>query len=838
MNKIVIRTMALSLVLLSILITQGLAEAQVLPIFGAQINDAIDEARGLSQAVSGGVYWVRFDAFEWDRIEPVQTIPPSFHWENVDEGSLQRASQSGLKVIAVVKYTPDWAQKYPGSGCGPIKSTAFAAFAEFLTQAVNRYKNPPYNIQYWELGNEIDAPVYYERSVFGCWGDVSDPYFGGEYYAQMLKAAYPAIKAADPQAQVLLGGLVLDNPNEIPYSITRFFEGVLRGGGGPFFDLVNFHSYSYFTGVPGLIYNPNWPGSPTSLPEKTAFLKTILTRYGLGNKPLINTETALYCDVNTDPCFETQAVFTAKAYAEGIALGLRGLVYYALKSEWRLTGLLRPDNTPRPSYLAFQTAADFLTLAQYCGPVAGYPTGIVGHSFWPPGETPLDVIWTTDGAPQSVPLPSGAAAFDRYGSPLPISVDKITVDYGPVYIQRPIDTVKPNSSMTALPATSLPSPLPLSWSGSCGINGIAGYDLQVRVGIDGQWTDVLTNSPATNTTYTAVPNIPYYFRVRARDGAGHVEEWPSTYDTFTMIDTESPTGTLVINNGALSTTFSGVRLALSGQDGSGTVAQMRFSSDGSAWSDWEPYADSKSWTLSNGDGLKTVHVQFKDGVGNASPPLSASIILDTAAGAEYGLSINQGAPYTNQTLVTLVIGAGPFTSEMMVGNDSGFAGSPWEPYASKKSWELSRYGSYVTPRVVYVKYKKMDGTILSVYQDEIILDLNPPQGSVQVVNPPSPLTTRDPDLNHHENMAVGDQKVFLPLIQKPIQGTLVQLQLTASDDVSGVGKMMLSNHDDFSGGQWETYKPQKDWDLIGATIYVKYKDNAGNISLVYSASRP
>ncbi len=373
MIKNLYKTVASGLVILSVLMAQGLAEAQVVSIFGAQMNNAIDESQGLSQALNGGVYWVRFDAFEWDRIEPVLTVPSTFHWENVDEASLLRANQNGLKVIAVVKYTPDWAQKYPGSACGPIKSAAFSAFAEFLTEAVNRYKNPPYNIKYWELGNEIDAPVYYARSVFGCWGDEGDPYFGGEYYAQMLKAAYPAIKAADPQAQVLLGGLVLDNPNEIPYSIARFFEGVLRGGGGPFFDLVNFHSYSYFTGIPGLLYNPNWPGSPTSLPEKAAFLKTILTRYGLGNKPLINTETALYCDVNTDPCFETQAVFTAKAYAEGIALGLQGLVYYALKSEWRLTGLLRPDNSPRPSYRAFKTAADFLALAQYRGPACRVP---------------------------------------------------------------------------------------------------------------------------------------------------------------------------------------------------------------------------------------------------------------------------------------------------------------------------------------------------------------------------------------------------------------------------------------------------------------------------------
>ena len=177
------------------------------------IEVVINNGSGLPEAVQGGSYWVRFDAFDWDRIEPVPSTPPVYQWETVDEASLLNASQNGLNLIAAVKYAPGWAQKYPGSTCGPIKSEAFGRWADFLSSLVNRYKNPPFNIKFWEMGNEPDAPVWYTKSVFGCWGDINDPYFGGEFYAQMLKAAYPAIKAADPQAQVLVGGLLLDNPD-------------------------------------------------------------------------------------------------------------------------------------------------------------------------------------------------------------------------------------------------------------------------------------------------------------------------------------------------------------------------------------------------------------------------------------------------------------------------------------------------------------------------------------------------------------------------------------------------------------------------------------------------
>ena len=405
-------------------------------IFGAQMNGVIDESQGLSQAVKGGVYWVRFDAFDWHRIEPVQTVPSTFRWENVAEDSLVRAAQNGFKVIAVVKYTPGWAQKYPGSACGPIKSTAFAEFAEFLTAVVNRYKAPPYNIKYWELGNEPDAPIWYNKSVFGCWGEVNDPYFGGEYYAQMLKAAYPAIKAADPQAQVLIGGLLLDNPDKNTKNTPRFLEGILRGGGGPFFDVVSFHSYSYFWGTVGHMSNLNWPGSITGIPEKTFFIKNVLSRHGLANKTLMLTETALHCDIESPECLKTQSVFATRAYIEGLALGLQSVVYYSMRNDYRGLGLIRQNFTLRPAYQAYKTASSFLTKARYLRPATGYPSGIAGHSFLSFLYTPLDIIWSADGTVKTVPLPPGSSALDFNGNPLSHVSGTIAVDYGPVYILK------------------------------------------------------------------------------------------------------------------------------------------------------------------------------------------------------------------------------------------------------------------------------------------------------------------------------------------------------------------------------------------------------------------
>ena len=180
-------------------------------IFGVETRipedtDILDKAR------SANAYWVRSHVFSWDLIEPVDTTPDNYHWEYVDSQALIDASARRLHVIATIKMTPYWAQKYKGVYCGPIDRDYFSDFTEFLIAAVKIYGNPPYNVKYWELGNEpdVDRRLVAPDSDFGCWGEESETYYGGEYYADMLKVAYPAIKSIDPDAKVLIGGLLLD----------------------------------------------------------------------------------------------------------------------------------------------------------------------------------------------------------------------------------------------------------------------------------------------------------------------------------------------------------------------------------------------------------------------------------------------------------------------------------------------------------------------------------------------------------------------------------------------------------------------------------------------------
>lgn len=295
---------------------------------------------------------------------------------------------------------------------------------------------------------------------------------------------------------------------------------------------------------------------------------------------------------------------------------------------------------------------------------------------------------------------------------------------------------------------------------------------------------------------------------RFRDAAGNVSA-PVTDSIY--LDSTPPTGALQINGGITETVWTTVTLNLSAeaQAYGSQMADMSFSNDGQAWSNWSGYAATATWQLPAGDGLKVVSARFRDTLGNVSQVVTSTIQLYAWAGVDYGVSINGGALYTNKTGVILTISAKPGTTQIQVSNDGGFAGATWIDYRLHLPWTITQYGSYVIPRVVYVRYRNTTGAVSATFQDDIILDVTAPVGSVAIEGG----ALRSPEL------------------------TPVNLVLSATDDVSGVGEMMISNRPDFVGAAWEAFAQKRAWDLgAGNSVYVRFKDNAGNVSATYSAT--
>jgi hypothetical protein len=139
--------------------------------------------------------------------------------------------------------------------------------------------------------------------------------------------------------------------------------------------------------------------------------------------------------------------------------------------------------------------------------------------------------------------------------------------------------------------------------------------LTKTVKVEGQPS--ITSESANNT-------VEYW----SKDKAG-IEEIPHTILTNIKLEKTAPTGSITINNGDSSTTSTSVTLTLSVPTSVSGVSQVRFGNDG-VWDTeiWESPSTSKAWTLTSGDGAKTVYYQIKDTAGLTSS-YSAVITLQS-----------------------------------------------------------------------------------------------------------------------------------------------------------------------------------------------------------------
>lgn len=129
------------------------------------------------------------------------------------------------------------------------------------------------------------------------------------------------------------------------------------------------------------------------------------------------------------------------------------------------------------------------------------------------------------------------------------------------------------------------------------------------------WT--LSSGYGTKTVY-----------VKFKDFAGNPSNpYSDSIDYNGLPDTIPPTGAVSINGGVASTHTSQVNLTLNATDNMGVDKMIIGNSSTFSGANWESYNTNKSWTLTSGDGSKTIYAKFKDAAGNPSPAYSSSIYL-------------------------------------------------------------------------------------------------------------------------------------------------------------------------------------------------------------------
>ena len=181
--------------------------------------------RDLKLAKEGGFRWVK-QLFSWQDIEGAGK--GHYDWSRTDR-IVDQVEQHGLKLIVRVSQDPDrpfWAGNPPDNA---------QDFADFLSALAARYRGRIHAYQVWN-----------EPNLAREWGGKRPDPAG---YARMLKLAYAAIKAQDPNAIVVTAGMApTGTDSEIAMPDMTFYERLYQAMGGRsdgYFDMLGVHAAGY-----------------------------------------------------------------------------------------------------------------------------------------------------------------------------------------------------------------------------------------------------------------------------------------------------------------------------------------------------------------------------------------------------------------------------------------------------------------------------------------------------------------------------------------------------------------------------------------------------------------
>ncbi len=252
-----------------------------------------------------------------------------------------------------------------------------------------------------------------------------------------------------------------------------------------------------------------------------------------------------------------------------------------------------------------------------------------------------------------------------------------------------VDTEKPSSPAIALsPATYAPT---ADVTVSLGVNGATQMCLWgdfTTTSTDACVTDGWQTLAASKAILLTAGDGQKTINARFRDAAGNVSD---TVTARVTRDGSAPAApSVTINGGEAFTGARSVTLALSASDTSSSVTAMAVGNESltCASATYEPYATTKTWLLSDSDGLRTVVVCFKDGVGN-SVSGSDSITLDRAPPTGVSLTLAGGASSSTSSTVSVSVGASDATSSTLE-----YVVTPSASLSGSETWTAAPLASF------------------------------------------------------------------------------------------------------------------------------------------------
>jgi hypothetical protein len=357
---------------------------------------------------------------KWSEIQPVapQTgVPVAYNWSWYDR-ALGMIGRAGIQMLVTIELANAWAVDDEEIPCGPVKPERMGDLVNFLQALVARYKEAPYYVRFWEIDNEPDSTAPWGAEIGqGCWGD------NGNRYADMLSQVYAAIKAVDPLATVVMGGLAYDWFTEYDDGpFVRYFpDDVMSAGGGEHMDIQNIHYFVDFreewerwdpssedrlqNWLPaptcGDVYNGGgleyYAGGIDVIAKANHYKNRMQVCHGV-DKPLWITEIAASSgrpgeETIGNHDLDWQARYVPQVYARALSVGVGNITWYGLTTpnQEDEQGLLFADFSPKPSFTAYQTMTTQLSGFRYSHTLSA--PGIEGYAFRDAAGRVKPLLW-------------------------------------------------------------------------------------------------------------------------------------------------------------------------------------------------------------------------------------------------------------------------------------------------------------------------------------------------------------------------------------------------------------------------------------------------------------
>jgi hypothetical protein len=532
-----------------------------------------------------GSRWDRFD-FIWPNIERTEN---GWHFDGYDD-LVHDMSDIGMNVVGILLWTPDWAAT--GSRLAKPLSTPAARPSDWFAPSLlspqapsGLSPSPPRGLyEQWDDWTTSDGdPInYWGRYVhtvvsrysdatrfdkpvkhWEVWNEVDDGawnYFwtGSEAdYAQLLKVSYQATKDACPDCTVLYAGLLY-------WADQQYFERVLdilnNDPSAPandyFFDAMSVHLYS----------------RSSTIYDTINLIRSRMKTY-VPDRPIWLTETGVmvWDDASVDPdptkydfaaTQEEAAAYVIQSYANAWASGVERYFFFRANDQdmSEYFGLMRNDQSFRPSYVAYQVATTYL-VSPTMATSWTYGDATRRVTLWGTPRGKVSVLWNTAPTTHTFDYPATlgvATRVDRWGATESITATDGVYslhlpgatanrlppnegDYiigGEPYLVIEEDTVPPTkATLEPLPPTTYSHTIQVSWEATDADAGVWGFDVQVSRDGSG-WTDWLGLAETIgkeSAPYTdGEDDSTYCFRARAWDRAGNLGPW-SDVDRCTML---------------------------------------------------------------------------------------------------------------------------------------------------------------------------------------------------------------------------------------------------------------------------------------------------------------